>query len=165
MEAVVSMNEPADENAERTALRYSEAARAAQDLINRTLTQVSGFTLLLLTSDRSPAMADGALASAAEAAAQALAMARTISVPGTAAHHHHHLVEAATALSEACRLGRQCLRAGDREVERDALTKMIRTASDHLRLTARLLPGFELIDLGQACCAAHAPLRLLAEPA
>jgi hypothetical protein len=65
---------------------------------------------------------------------------------------------AAETLMEACAVATACRGAQDRSDERfDTLTRALRATSDHLRATSRLLPGFELIDFGQACCAIHAP--------
>ena len=146
---------------EQPLLRYVAAARPAQQLVGETLKQVAGFALLLMTSPGRASLAEGALAAAADAAARAAEDIRAIPVPGRAAHHHHHMRAAAEALRRACAaaLGR---RGG---VNRDDLVHALRTASDHLRATERLLPGFELIDFGQACCAAHAPPRLVCEVA
>jgi hypothetical protein len=65
---------------------------------------------------------------------------------------------AADMLLEACVAATACRGAQDRSDKRfDTLTRALRATSDHLRATARLLPGFELVDFGQACCAVHAP--------
>jgi hypothetical protein len=139
---------------------YVREARPVQQLISDTLTQVAGFALLLMTSPKRVALAEGALAGAQEAAMRAADEVRALATPEIAGHHHHHLRAAATALVQACSATVDCLRSNATE-HRDALVRALRASSDHLRSTARLLPGFELVDFGQACCAAHAPRRLL----
>lgn len=155
------MDKTANETMEQAALRYVAAARVEQQLISETLTQVAGFALLLMTSRRRAALAEGALAGARDASARAVEAVRALTVPGAAAHHHHHLCGAADMLAQACAAasgGSRIDAAGD---SHDTLVRALRASSDHLRATSRLLPGFELVDFGQACCAAHAPRRLL----
>jgi hypothetical protein len=153
------MDKTANSRADQVVLRYVAAARPVQQLISDTLTQVAGFALLLMTSRNRASLAEGALASAREAAMRASEEARALVVPEIAAHHHHHLRAAAAALLQACVATLDCLRV-DASGQSDALVRTLRSSSDHLRTTARLLPGFELVDFGQACCAAHAPRRL-----
>lgn len=161
--AEITVDKAADDDMEHAALRYIAAARPVQELISQTLTQVAGFALLLMMSRRAPLLAEGALIGAREAAARAAEAVRALTVPESAAHHHHHLRAAAEALGQACALASACLRPEASDGERDRLSRALRAASDDLRVTARLLPGFELVDFGRACCAAHAPQRLLRE--
>lgn len=156
------MHGTANSGAEQAILRYVATARPVQQLISETLTQVAGFALLLMTSPRRAVFAEGALAGAREAATRAAEEVRALAVPEIATHHHHHLRAAAEALLEACIAGLDSRRI-DASEQSDALVRLLRASSDHLRATARLLPGFELVDFGQACCAAHAPQRLLQE--
>lgn len=143
---------------EQSLLRYVDAARDAQQLISQTLTQLSGYALFLLTSRRQAALAEGALAGARQAVMQAAEAVRGLQAPEPAAHHYHHMRGAAETLMEACAAATACREAQDRSDKRfDTLTRALRATSDHLRATSRLLPGFELIDFGQACCAVHAP--------
>jgi hypothetical protein len=157
------MHRLADGKMEQAVLRYVAAARPAQELISQTLTQVAGFALLLMTSRHRASLAEGALVGAREAAARAADAVRALTAPEAAAHHYHHLRSAAETLGQSCVAARDCTRADASDGERDMLTRALREASDHLRATSRLLPGFELVDFGQACCAAHAPQRLLQE--
>lgn len=156
------MDGTANNGEERAVLHYVAAARPAQQLISETLTQVAGFALLLMTSRRRATLAEGALAGAREAAARASDEVRALAVPEAAAHHHHHLRGAAETLLHACVAALESRRI-DASEPNDALVRALLASSDHLRATARLLPGFELVEFGQACCAAHAPLRLLEE--
>ncbi|RTM02715.1 MAG: hypothetical protein EKK31_19500 [Hyphomicrobiales bacterium] len=143
---------------EQSLLRYADSARSAQQLISQTLTQLSGFALLLLTSHRQATLAEGALSGARQAVVQAAEAVRALQAPEPAAHHYHHMRGAAETLMEAFTAATACRGARDRSDKRfDTLTCALRATSDHLRATARLLPGFEIIDFGQACCAVHAP--------
>jgi len=143
---------------EQSLLRYADSARTAQQLISQTLTQLSGYALLLLTSRQQATLAEGALALARQSVVQAAEAVRALQAPEPAAHHYHHMHSAAETLMEACAAATACRGAQDRSDRRfDTLICALRATSDHLRATARLLPGFELIDFGQACCAVHAP--------
>jgi len=138
-------------------LDYMTACGPLQARIRDVLTQLAGFAFLLATRRGRSAPPAGPLDLArTEAAALAEELA-ALRPPGEAAHHFHHLSAAAEALGRSVRLGYACLAAGAGEVDRDGLTAALRAATDHLRATARLLPGFELVDLRQACCAAHLP--------
>src|ERR1700683_1659511 len=67
----ITMGRSADDSMGEAMLRYVAAARPVQELISQTLTQVSGFALLLMTSHRCSVLAEGALAGACKAAAWA----------------------------------------------------------------------------------------------
>ncbi|PDQ22972.1 hypothetical protein CN311_00500 [Mesorhizobium sanjuanii] len=154
------MDGTANSRAEQAVLRYVATARPVQQLVSETLTQVAGFALLQMTSPRRAVLAEGALAGAQEAATRAAEEVRALAVPEVATHHHHHLHGAAETLLRACVAALESRRI-DASEQSDALVRALRASSDHLRATACLLPGFELVDFGQACCAAHAPRRLL----
>lgn len=149
------MNEARGGSAELAAWRYASAARAAQQLIGATLTQIAGFALLAMTTSRPLSLAEGALLGAQQASSQAVEAVRALEAPESASHHLHHLRQAAATLRQACASALRCLGPEATEGERDALVSALRATSHHLRATARLLPGFELVDLRRACCAAH----------
>lgn len=142
-------------------LHYVGACAEVQTRQRDVLTQLAGFALLMATRRARPPLCPGPLDSAAARAAEAQAMLRALRPPGEAAHHFHHLATAGDALGRAIRLAYRCLRPSSDDRDRDELMRALRTATDHLRTTARLLPGFELVDLRQACCAAHAPAPAL----
>ncbi len=146
----------ADERTEKAVIGYIAAARPVQERISQTLTQVAGFALLVMTSRHRAPLAEGSLAGAREEAARVAESVRALAVPGPAAHHYHHLRGAADMLGQSCAAALACTGARASQAERATLTRALREASDHLRATARLLPGFELVDFGQACCAVHA---------
>lgn len=82
-------------------------------------------------------------------------MLEALRVPGQAAHHHHHLAQATRTIERACVLVASPKVWTD-EAARRELAAAVRTAADHLRFASRAMPGFEMVDLNQACCAAHA---------
>lgn len=141
---------------EQATLRYLAAARQVHDELRQTLTQVAGYALLLMTSSRSPALAEAALHSAEAAAESAADNIRALQVPHGAEHHHHHLHGASLALGNACKAARVCASPGAVDRERDVLIDMLRGAVEDLRAVSRSIPGFEAVNFGQACCALHA---------
>jgi len=157
------MSEATEGSTQPATWRYVNAAQPAQQLISRTLTQIAGFALLAMTSKRPLALAEGALLGAQQASLQAIEAVRALEAHGGASHHLHHLRQAAAMLRQACASALRCLGPEASEGEREALVRALRAASHHLRATARLLPGFELVDLHRACCAAHASQLRLCE--
>lgn len=150
---VQRMTGPATEQA---ALRYLEAARRIHDDLRHILTQVSGFALLLMTSDRRRVLPEAPIRGAAAASAEAAEAVRALAVPPLAAHHYHHLHGASAALSQSCAAALASAAPGASERDRDALVDALKSTVGHLRATSRLLPGFEPVNFGQACCAVHA---------
>jgi hypothetical protein len=77
-----------------------------------------------------------------------------LDVPASADHHHRHLRRAAHAVTLAVQEARDSLHRGD-EASLDAITAPLRRAQQELHWAAASLPGFAVVDLRQACCAAH----------
>lgn len=141
---------------DRAMLEYVSAAQAVQSVLKQILTQVGGYALLLMTGEKSHLQPAEAIISAQKAAERAMDDVCALRVPADAAHHYHHLKKAAQATCWTFAAADACRTADADEVEREALARALRTATGHLRTTAGLLPGFELVDFGQACCAMHA---------
>ena len=141
---------------DRATLDYVSSARVAQDLLRQVLTQVAGYALMLMLGNKPAAQPDAAVRMARNAADRADEDVRALRVPETAAHHHHHLSQAVEATRHAFAAAEACASPDATDGERDALSHALRSASEHLRATSKLLPGFEMVDFGQACCAAHA---------
>ena len=146
--------------ADRT-LHYIVATRPLHERLLQMLTQVAGFSLLVVVPGRSVPMLDAPIALARAALRPAREELDALPVPHQARHHHHHLIAAADALVRSVDLLTDCLRADADDAARAALVRCLRAATDQLRAAARLLPGFEMADLNQACCAAHAGPRAL----
>ena len=147
---------------DQAVLNYTAAARRVQDLLQQVLTQVAGYSLMLMTCDRPAARPEGSILLACQAAERAHDALRALHVPSKAAHHHHHLCKAAEATRWAFAAAETCAAADASEGDRDTLTRALWAATEHLRATARLLPGFEMVDFGQACCAVHAQAAITA---
>lgn len=151
------MDMAAHPRGEQATLRYLAQARQAHDELRATLTQVAGYALLLMTSPGRPALAEAAIRGAETSAARVREQIRALIAPQPAAHHHHHLHGASDSLSQACTAALVCATPGATDGERDALMAALQASVEHLRAVARLVPGFETVNFGQACCALHAP--------
>lgn len=143
-------------------MRYVVATRPLHEGLRQVLTQVAGFALLVITPGRTPPMLDGPVAVARGALPPIRDSLATQPVPPQARHHHFHLTAAAEALAHCLDLLTASLRMDADDAARDALVCGLRGATDHLGAATRLLPGFEMANLDQACCAVHtAPRRML----
>lgn len=136
-------------------LGYAMACSEVQEGLRDVLVQLSGFALLLMTRRPERSVWAGSLDAIATRMDEALERLRALRPPAAARHQFHHLSAAADAIGRAADLAHACLAARADDTDRDALLQALRAATHHLRATGRLLPGFELVDLGQACCAAH----------
>jgi hypothetical protein len=136
-------------------LEYVAAARPAQELLRQLLTQIAGYALVLMTREKPASRAEASILMARTSADRACDQLRALKVPAAAAHHYHHLSNAGEAIRWAMIAAEKCASGAAADSERNALTHALKTASEHLRATARWLPGFDLVDFSQACCAAH----------
>jgi hypothetical protein len=133
-------------------IRYIVNSQPLHDRLRQILTQVAGFSLLVMTrGSRAPAL-DGPLAIAADALGSTVEQFRALRVPAAADHHHLHLIEAVGAVERSIDLLTACLRSQEDDDARKALTHCLAVAAGHMRAAARLLPGFEMVDLRQSCC-------------
>ena len=131
------------------------ACSEVQEDLRDVLVQLSGFALLLMTRRPERSVWAGSLDAIAARMDEARERMGALRPPAAARHQFHHLSKAADAIGRAADLAHACLTARADDADRDALLQVLRAATHHLRATGRLLPGFELVDLGQACCAAH----------
>lgn len=157
------MDMTAHPRSEQATLRYLADARQVHDDLRATLTQIAGYALLLMTSTGRPTLAEGAIRGAEAAAAKSREQVRALQVPQFAAHHHHHLGIASEALNQACIAALVCAGPGATDSERDTLIAALQGAVDNLRAVSQLVPGFETVNFGQACCALHAPAQAPAQ--
>lgn len=147
----------------RDLVAYIEATRPLQQAVSQVLTQVAGCSLIIMTRPLGAARPAASMESAQLVARRAAEDLRAVRVPTRAAHHFHHLEAASETLGAVFVSLELCARPNACEADRETLSRALKTVSDHLRATARLLPGFETIDFSQACCAVHAPPGFLAQ--
>lgn len=132
--------------------RYMCEAEPLHDLLRRGLIQLSGFLLKRTIAgpcsivDREPVEA------ARERIREAAEGLSSLRSPAGAAHHRSHLGGALAALEGALAAA---LSTTDRKG--DALFHFVEEAERHLRAMGRMTPGFEIVDLRQACCAMQGP--------
>jgi len=134
---------------------YIVNSRPLHDRLQQILTQVAGFSLLVMTRGPGAPRLDGPLALAGDAFRSTREELGALHVPARAKHHYRHVIDAAGAVERSMGLLTDCLRPQADETTRAVLVRCLRLATDHLRAATRLLPGFEMVDLRQACCAAH----------
>lgn len=137
-------------------LRYVVDCGPLHNVLLRVLTQIAGFSLLIMTSRNAKPAFDDPIIQARETLFQVSEKLRALKTPNEAGHHHHHMFEAAIALERGFDLLYACLKPGRDELARETLSRTLHAATDHLRAATKLLPGFEMVDLSEACCAVHA---------
>lgn len=138
-------------------LAYVSAAGSVQEELQQVLTQAAGFALMIMLRRGQAALCAGPLELARDRMREIADNARALRRPADAAHHRHHLDAAVEALTQTLDTAALCLKPAAGEIEREMLAGRLRAATDHLRAAARILPGFDWVDLSQSCCAAHAP--------
>jgi flavin-binding protein dodecin len=130
---------------------YMLEARPAHDALRRALIQLSGFLLLRTTAGRRAIVDFTPVEAARDAIAEAADNLRGLRIPQAAAHQRQHLESAVVALQQAVEVA-----FSRSDPNGDALFRFVDEAEKHLKAVGRATPGFEAVDLRQACCAAHA---------
>jgi hypothetical protein len=156
------VSRPSDEDQSAAPLRYVVACQPVHERLRDLVTQLGGLSLMVMLRREGAFDRDTPLRRAREALSELREALRGLPVPHRAAHHHHHMFEACHAIGRAGDLLAGDPLTRDAEAARLALSRELRSAADHLRHASRALPGFEMVDLTQSCCAAHAA-RLPAE--
>mgnify|MGYP003631280737 CR=1 FL=1 len=77
--------------------------------------------------------------------------------PAAALHHHMHVKRAGRSLRRSVSALPKSLRQRD-HASMDAVMAPLQIAYRELQHASRCLPGFEVVDFTQGCCAAHFPL-------
>jgi hypothetical protein len=130
--------------------RYMCEAEPLHDLLRRGLIQLAGF-LLKRTIAGSGAIVDyEPLEDARERIREAAEGVKSLRAPNEVAHHRGHLGEALAALESALAAA-----VSTADKDGDALFHFVEEAERHLKAVGRTTPGFEAVDLRQACCAMH----------
>lgn len=158
------MTGPAAADLAEAPLRYVVACQPVHERLREVATQLGGLSLMAMLRRDGTFDLETPLAMAAATLAEASASLRGIVVPGAAAHHFHHMSEAARALDRVARLMSGGAVARSSDSARRGISDGLGSATAHLRHAADAMPGFETVDLKNACCAAHAAAVLAAEP-
>ena len=130
--------------------RYVSEAEPLDDLLRRGLIQLSGFLLKRTIAARHAIVDYGPVEGACERVREAAEGMRSLRAPISAAHHRAHLMAALAALENALAAA-----LSKTDPDGDALFHFVQEAERHLRIVGRATPGFETVDLRQACCALH----------
>jgi hypothetical protein len=136
---------------------YVVAAQGRFESLRQCAAQLAGLLVLASAGGRTDAehpmleLARNAHGAAADATLSA-------SAPAGAGHHHHHMLAAARSLTAALAAMPGALSKRDTGSVDEAFHPL-NTAFRELQNASRCLPGFEIIDFEQGCCAEHAGLR------
>ncbi|WP_111735695.1 hypothetical protein [Roseovarius amoyensis] len=135
-------------------LAYVLAAQRAFRKLKQTLSQVAGALVLEAASDGVSEVAQEGYRLARGSMGELRDLFAAARPTPRAAHHHHHMTRAIALLEEILRTGRA---AGliTRGGESPDLLPMLKTAWRELGHAGQALPGFDLVDFDQACCACH----------
>jgi hypothetical protein len=136
--------------------RYIHTVEPIHDRLRRVLTQTAGYSLVVMTRGRRLFLLDVPIISARDELAMTRAELESVGVPAAARRHRDHVLAATEAIALALDCLTACLRPTADDQVRAELTRRLASAADHLRAATRLLPGFAMADLSQACCAVHA---------
>lgn len=136
---------------------YVVAAQGRFDGLRQCAAQMAGLLVLAAAGGRTdPGHPMLELARNAHgAAADATYGAR---VPAGAEHHHRHMAAAAKALSAALKAMPYALARRNEEAV-DRACGPLQAGFRELQNASRCLPGFEIVDFEQGCCAEHVGLR------
>jgi hypothetical protein len=138
-------------------IAYVLATRAHFDGLRQAASQLAGLLVLAASGARSVTQEHAMLEAARQAYAEAADGLASVAAPARARHHHHHMSQAAAVIEIALREAGASMHdyaAGRRDV--DAALAPLKAGYRHLQWAASALPGFELIDFQNACCAAPA---------
>jgi hypothetical protein len=135
--------------------RYMCEAEPLHDLLRQGVIQLSGFLLKRTIAGRGGIVDYRPVETARERVREAAEGLGSLRTPRSAAHHRSHLGAALAALESALAAA---LSATDQDG--DALLHFVEDAERHLRAVGRTTPGFEAVDLRQACCAMHSGAAL-----
>ncbi len=142
------MNDTLDD---RTAAYILETRRPFEDL-RQVASQLAGLLVLAASGARSVAPDHPMLDAARETFTRAADEIRHTRPTARSASHHRHLLTAVTAIDAALTAAAIHLR-GDRTAAVDAMLTPLKAGYGHLQEAGNQLPGFELVALGQGCCA------------
>jgi hypothetical protein len=144
-----------DELDERTVIYVLETRSHFEDL-RQALSQIAGMLVLATVGAKSVTQDHAMFAAALEAHRRASDGIRAARPTTRAQHHHEHLLEAADSLGLAiAKAGEGLHLAGDRQ-RMEGMSAPLQAAYRSLNWAGQALPGFEILNFDQACCAPQA---------
>lgn len=140
-------------------LAYVLAVRPCFDALRQVAAQLAGLLVLASSGGRTTVLQIPVLDLAVDAFGEAEDTIHVVPVPPRALHYHFHLARAADRIGGALAIARSgSLRRDDDAIE--GMLKLLRAGWNELHRAAQALPGFQVVDFNQACCALHGPARL-----
>jgi hypothetical protein len=131
-----------------------ESQRVFEDF-RQVLAQIAGLLVLAATGGKTATPHHPMLEISSELYRETADRLKMIAAPPEAGHHFSHLQSAARALEETLRDARAHLNHRIGKAGIDKVLLPLRVAQVEMNRVSRLLPGFEMVDFGQACCAEH----------
>ena len=141
------MPEPLDD---RT-VSYVLATERAFDDLRQVASQLAGLLVLAASGAKSATPDHPMMEAARSLCDEAGDAVRHAHPTDRALPHHRHVLQAAAAIGLALAEAREHFGNG-RPSDIDSILTPLRVGYEHLRRASDLLPGFELIGFGQACC-------------
>jgi hypothetical protein len=132
---------------------YVVAVRPAFEMLKHAAAQLAAFFILATTGSQAAGPDHPLLAEAGRAVQEATDGVRA--APGVteiAAHHHRHLLRAAAAIRATLSALQDTAWIKDRALLDPALQRL-KAGWQELHWATAALPGFEMVQLGQSCCA------------
>ena len=124
-----------------------------EDLRNA-LGQLAGMLVLAAAGSKTVTQDHPLFATARQTFARVSDGIRSVRPTARAVHHHQHLIAALAAMGAALKRAQEDLHLSAMARERvDAVLVPLQSAHQQLRWATEALPGFEIVDLSQACCA------------
>jgi hypothetical protein len=134
---------------------YILETRECFEDLRQVTAQIAGVLVLAAAGGRSAVPDHPMLEAAAELHRAAFDRLRGIRPTERARVHHLCLTQAAQALSNALAIAL----SGGKRIEIAPVLLPVRAAYAHLQHAAGALPGFEMVAIGQGCCAAPPTLQ------
>ncbi|RBP07322.1 hypothetical protein DFR50_12847 [Roseiarcus fermentans] len=149
---------PADAALDGRTATYVLKAQAGFDALRNAAAQLAALLVLVSIGKRDRVLDEPILAQAETAFKEAEDILGAIEAPAAAAHHHFHLSLARERIGEALRIARQgSLRIDEPSLDRAHQT--LKAGWREMLAGSKALPGFQVVDFSQSCCAAHRGLR------
>jgi hypothetical protein len=137
-------------------LSYVLAARPAFEMLKHAAAQLAAFFILATTGSRAAGPDHPLLAEARNAIQEATdGIHAAPAVTDLAAHHHRHLLRAAAAIKATLSALQDSAWMKDR-AGLDPALRRLKAGWQELHWATAALPGFEMVQLSQSCCAGHA---------
>jgi hypothetical protein len=139
-----------------TTVAYVFRARPVFDMLKHAAAQLAAFFVLASTGSDAASPDHPLLLAARSAVQEAMEGLRTVTgVPEPASHHHRHLLRAAAAITATLATLQDLAWAEKDEAALDQALHRLKAGWQELHWATAALPGFEMVQLSQSCCAGH----------